>query len=132
MRKRKLANCQNGEHERPDVAKKPFRMTPNATPNVTPNANSSELNRKRTETETNSPVKKKISIEHPSSSPHHNRQSQIPRLTQQTKSPNHQIKPKTNPPPTIQDWLSIYQVMFYFKFYFKFHRFARGMKIVLF
>ena len=89
MRKRKLANCQNSEPERQDVAKKPFLQT----------------NRKRTESnETNSPVKKKISIEQPCSSP--NRQSQIPRLTTNNK-PNHQTKPKI---PTIQDWLSIYQV----------------------
>ena len=90
MRKRKLANCQNSEPERQDVAKKPFLQT----------------NRKRTESnETNSPVKKKISIEQPCSSP--NRQSQIPRLTQTQNKPNHQTKPKI---PTIQDWLSIYQV----------------------
>ena len=90
MRKRKLANCQNSEPERQDVAKKPFL----------------QANRKRTESnETNSPVKKKISIEQPCSSP--NRQSQIPRLTQTQNKPNHQTKPKI---PTIQDWLSIYQV----------------------
>ena len=90
MRKRKLANCQNSEPERQDVAKKPFLLS----------------NRKRTESnETNSPVKKKISIEQPCSSP--NRQSQIPRLTQTQNKPNHQTKPKI---PTIQDWLSIYQV----------------------
>lgn len=89
MRKRKLANCQNSEAEQQDAAKKPFLQT----------------NRKRTESnETNSPVKKKISIEQPCSSP--NRQSQIPRLTQTQNKPNHQTKPKI---PTIQDWLSIYQ-----------------------
>ena len=106
MRKRKLANCQNSEPERQDVAKKPFLQT----------------NRKRTESnETNSPVKKKISIEQPCSSP--NRQSQIPRLTQTQNKPNHQTKPKI---PTIQDWLSIYQVNTIFIYKVNLNRFSLG------